>query len=216
MQNSFQIGDREFARTRGRAEHHGASARASRLPSHCVASLPPFQSGRRLPRTNDVCRRTPAAAPYPKQRGFPPHTRRHVERGPRDRTRTSTIISIAIKHMGATRRDGSLLRYATVFRRPGKRRKEADTSARLVTLGSSRGCGGPFGGRRGTHPEMERREDGRRRSRQRRADDESLRIETGNRPGTVISNSRTRRNGSRRRAYRWRFPRIFNVRSRWS
>ena len=66
--------------------------------------------------------------------------------------------------MGATRRDGSLPRYATVFRRPGKRRKEADTSARLVTLGSSRGCGGPFGGRRGTHPEMERREDGQRES----------------------------------------------------
>ena len=92
MQNTFQIGDREFARTRGGAEHHGASARASRLPSHCVASLPPFQSGRRLPRTNDVCRRTPAAAPYPKQRGFPPHTHRHVERGPRDRTRTDTAF----------------------------------------------------------------------------------------------------------------------------
>ena len=38
------------------------TARASRLPSHCVASPPPFRSGRRLPRTNDVCRRTPAAA----------------------------------------------------------------------------------------------------------------------------------------------------------
>mgnify|MGYP007000463421 CR=1 len=47
--------------------------------------------------------------------------------------------------MGATRRDGSLPRYATVFRRPGKTRKDADTNARLVTLGSPRDCGSPFG-----------------------------------------------------------------------
>ena len=72
--------------------------------------------------------------------------------------------------MGATRRDGSLPRYATVFRRPGKTRKDADTNARRGTLGSSRGCGGPFGGRRGTHSEMERREDGQRESVQHHVD----------------------------------------------